>query len=274
MNRVVRYFLLACCLSSSVSLPVDGQEIEGAQTSSQDTVAYEERAIQAYKRADYAEAIRQYERLLEQKPTSTVYYNLGVLYHQAERPVDALVAYERALLIEPTLQPARHNLRLLYLAGRDGLSDGRGFEVVDDLVYSLSLSSWQCVAYGLFALTLILLMVFWYYRRLGHLTRNRILFYAAVGAFILWLVTLAIIAHQIYYQAQGRSRAIIKTKLELRDAPAGQGNPVLTLHEGAPVFIEKQGEGGYVRIKLADGRRGWVPAVGLLPVVPEVTEVE
>ena len=71
-------------------------------------------AIQAdstYNARDYEGAVRLYHKAINDNgPTATIYYNLGNAYYRLGKLGRAVVYYERALSLDPSLTDARTNL--------------------------------------------------------------------------------------------------------------------------------------------------------------------
>lgn len=251
-----------------VVLSLSFYSLLNAQTvSPEDSISPRDRARIAYDKRDYAEATRQLELTLQTKPSSADYYNLGVCLMKLERLPEAILAYERALYLEPTLHEARHNLRLAYATTKDGLSDGRNYPWIDDICYKFQLSELQLIGYILFAVFIVLALCFWFSRKGSSPTRSRWYFYSSIFVFVLWALVVALIAHQMHQHYEVETRAIMKNKQELKPSPTGGGNTITTLHEGTVVFMTGSPLGHFQEVRLSDGRRGWVPNTSYTPVV-------
>lgn len=229
---------------------------------------HQQLATLAYERGDYAEALRHYQHVYITYPNASVLYNMALCYTQMERLHEAILHYEQALLLEPTMTEARHNLRLLYATTKDGLGDGRALVVLDDLCYSWSGRSIAAFTLLFFILAATCALVF----RLSNTPmRRRIAFYSMLFMGALWLFTLAMLAHQWYYQQVAERRAIILDKQELRTAPDPRAESIITLHEGTAVLLEDNNDSAWQEVSLADGRTGWLPKGAYTSVVPEQT---
>lgn len=68
-------------------------------------------ADQEYKRGNYPQAIADYKSLLKKTPSAEVYYNLGNAYFRSDSIPQAILAYERAALINPGNSYIRFNLQ-------------------------------------------------------------------------------------------------------------------------------------------------------------------
>ena len=71
-------------------------------------------ADSAYVQERYEQAISLYDKLLETGASASVYYNLGNAYYRIGDMAHAILAYERAYLMEPGDADIRFNLQLLW----------------------------------------------------------------------------------------------------------------------------------------------------------------
>lgn len=242
-------------------LPASSPDVKGAER-------HKQLAELAFARKDYAEALRHYQHVFLTYPTAAVYYNMALCYANMEKTHEAILYYERALLEEPTMPEARHNLRLAYATTKDALSDGRALRVVDDFCYSFSANTLSWATVVVFALMLMSFLIFRLAPRSIH---RRIGFYVFLALSLLWLLLVAMLAHQHYYQAVAHKRAIINTTQELKPTPTGQGNTIAILHEGTAVILKGNPLGHWQEVSLGDGRTGWLPITTFTTVVPQAT---
>lgn len=242
-------------------LPASSPDPQGAER-------HKQLAELAFARKDYAEALRHYHHVFLTYPTAAVYYNMALCHSNMGQVHDAILAYERALLEEPTMPEARHNLRLMYATTKDGLSDGRALRSIDDFCYQLPASTLSWIVVGLWLFMLLSFLVF----RLGtSIMSRRWGFYAFLLFTAMWLLTLAMLAHQYYYQGIAQRRAIINTTQELKPTPTGQGNTIAILHEGTAIILKGEALGHWQEVSLGDGRTGWLPITTFTTVVPQKT---
>lgn len=224
---------------------------------------------QYIEQGDPAEAIRQLERQVATAPSATAYYHLGVAHTQLEQYPAAILAYERALLIEPTFKEARHNLQLLYTSHASGLGEGHSLPLLDSIAYALEQRTLQALALIFFGLLIVLLIVF----RLGStIGLRKVSFYTAVFVFFLWLGCNALLVHHWYYHRRSLERAIVMEGTVLSLEQGGEGvdseSKSLDLPAGAVLFIRDTLPERYV-VALDDGRIGSVSAKAIARVAPQ-----
>lgn len=74
---------------------------------------YEPAATLLARRGDLPGAVRLYEEAIRRQPTPAAHFNLAITLERLGRPVEARQHYERALVLDPGLEPARRRLEAL-----------------------------------------------------------------------------------------------------------------------------------------------------------------
>ena len=117
-----------------------------------------------YAEGDYAEAATQYEQILASSTGdltsdyAVIYYNLGNAYFKQGELAQSILAWERALRLQPSLKDAKHNLQFAQSRLVDNIEDTHSFflsnwlKVVRD---ALSERTWVMMSISLFLLTLV-----------------------------------------------------------------------------------------------------------------------
>ncbi|UCF66959.1 MAG: hypothetical protein JSV80_14405 [Acidobacteriota bacterium] len=220
-----------------------------------------------YEQGDFVGAIDAYRTLLEQEiEDAAVYYNLGCALARQARYGSAVLAYRRALWLEPAHDEARANLEWV----RARLADlpAASFSVRDllarlaaivplraGLVIAL-VAEWAGV--GLIAVSLM-----------TRLSASRARRARAVG---LGLVVVALAAGgapltQLYLRSTEPRAVVLSARAEAHSGPDAS-NPVLfTAHEGYEVTLRGHRD-GWARISAPGGLAGWIPEASVGPIRP------
>ncbi len=213
---------------------------------------------------DYAGAARQFEQKLATSPPSAEdYYNLALAREKTGDVAQAALNYERALLLDPGLRPARNALDALAtsksipLPPHTWIADVNAVTRPDVLLAVGSALFWA----GAFGLLLV-----------SRIRRNRGVARA--------VSILAIIAGSAFQTAGwltdgrlARARpAVVTSKdgAEVLTAPANNSTPVVSLPSGTPVGVISP-RGAWTYIDVNGGARGWVQTERLTPVIPGET---
>lgn len=115
-------------------------------------------ADSAYINEEYGRAIELYNQALsEYGPDAEVYYNLGNAYYRNDNLGRAVLAYERALRIDPAMGDARHNLAFVRTRLDDRPEDDSSFlsNVHMSILTCMSPNAWAITALAVFILLLV-----------------------------------------------------------------------------------------------------------------------
>ena len=215
-------------------------------------------ADSAYVRGDYQQAIAKYEALLKLGASAELYYNLGNAYYRTENIPEAVLNYERALLLSPGDRDIRFNLQIARSKTFDKIvPESEMFFVTwyRSLVSMMSVDAWARTALVSLALTIILLLVYLFSDRLW-LRKSG--FFGGVALLLLFVVA-NIFAWQQKQELLNRKGAIVfAPAITVKSTPAANGTDLFILHEGTKVVITDNSMKDWKEIRLADGKQGWV----------------
>ncbi len=216
-----------------------------------------------YHLGNYDTAAACYQKVLAANYTSAeLYYNLGNAYYRTGQMGMAILNYERALRLKPTMKDAQENLALAEVHTVDRIATLPQLFVVrwfDTLCTMVKPGTWRFIWLVLFALlgaTIILL-------RIGRtLSLRKTGFISAiVVAVLLVATTVVLITSTNRYNAR-TSAIIMESAISVKGSPEQQSVDKLILHEGTKVEIQDQLSNWY-KIRIADGTTGWCEAEAL-----------
>ena len=215
-------------------------------------------ADSSYVRGQYQQAIIQYEALLKQGASADLYYNLGNAYYRTENIPEAVLNYERALLLSPGDRDIRFNLQIARSKTFDKIvPESEMFFVTwyRSLVSMMSVDAWARTALVSLAITIILLLVYLFSERIW---LRKAGFFGGV-ALLLLFVGANIFAWQQKKDLLNRKGAIIfAPSVTVKSTPAANGTDLFILHEGTKVVITDGSMKEWKEIRLADGKEGWI----------------
>lgn len=247
MKHTLIHWAAICCLCL-LSLPALQAQVEAT-------------GVQYYDLEQWDKAIESFEHELNtQGARSDIFYNLGRTYHQVGNLPQAILAYERCLVLEPVHPDARRGLRLAAEGTKDKLYDDIGWlrSIGDRVAYALPRVLWQVLALLLFAGVIVCGIVF---ARSEMRKNRRTAFYTGLGLLVLCMLGNAMIAHQDYYRAQAlNSGILLKDVVSVYPNPVIGGLPAFVLHAGSKVQLDGEADQGAQHITLLDGRSGWIDA--------------
>ena len=227
-------------------LPLSGHAVTKAEADS------------AYIRGQYQQAIKDYEMLLKQGASADLYYNLGNAYYRSENITRAVLNYERALLLSPGDREIRFNLQIARAKTIDKIvpeSEMFFFTWYRSLVSLMSVDAWAWTALIALALLIVLLLVYLFSDRIW---LRKVGFF---GGFVL-LILFALSNLFAWQQKQDllfrKGAIVISPSVTVKSTPAKNGTDLFILHEGTKVSITDGTMKGWMGIRIADGKEGWI----------------
>ncbi len=218
------------------------------------------KANEAYAQEDYATAIQLYEQVAQEKGVSSdLHYNLGNAYYKSREYAEAILNYERALLLNPSHEDARFNLEMANAHIVDKIETIDRFFLsvwLDTFRDMLSSNSWAII--GIVAFLLFIAGAYLYI--FSHMVWVKKLGF--FGGIVILLISIAAncFAWGLNRKAQARNEAIVfAATVSAKSTPAESGTDLFVLHEGTKVSVLDR-VGNWMEVKLSDGNRGWLPA--------------
>jgi len=210
-----------------------------------------------YAEGNYAEAAEQYQQVLAESPSADLYYNLGNAYFKQGELAQSILAYERALRLEPSHKDAAHNLLFAQSRIIDNIDDTQSFFLSNWLKAirnALGLQTWIILSIALFLFALVGFFVFAFNNLLW---LRKIAFYSSLLALCISVISM-INASSLHQRDVSRSEAIITQGIvNVKSSPDRSGTDLFTLHEGTKVEInETLGEWCCVHV---GNYIGWMP---------------
>ena len=215
-------------------------------------------ADSAYVRGQYQQAIADYEALLKQGGSAELYYNIGNAYYRTENVTKAVLNYERALQLSPGDRDIRFNLQIARSKTIDKIvPESEMFFITwyHALVNLMSVDAWARVALISLALVIVLLLVYLFASRIW---LRKVGFFCGLVLLVLFVLS-NIFAWQQKQNLLFRKGAIImEPSVTVKSTPAKNGTDLFILHEGTKVSITDSSMRGWLEIRIADGKEGWV----------------
>ena len=220
-----------------------------------------------YAEGNYAEAAAQYEQIIASTSDemssdyAVVYYNLGNAYFKQGELAQSILAYERALRLQPSLKDAKHNLQFAQSRIVDNIEDTHSFFLSTWLkAVCISLSERTCVMLSI-SLFLFTLVGFFFFAFSHTIWLRKTAFYTSLLALLISIVAFANAA-SLHQRDTARAEAIITQGIvNAKASPDRSGTELFTIHEGTKVKItETIGEWCCIEV---GNNIGWMPLAHL-----------
>ena len=196
--------------------------------------------------------------MLKQGASADLYYNLGNAYYRTENIPQAILNYERALLLSPGDRDIRFNLQIARSKTFDKIvPESEMFFVTwyRSLVSMMSVDGWARTALIALGLMIILLLVYLFSDKLW---LRKVGFFGGVALLLVFLAG-NLFAWQQKQDLLNRKGAIIfAPAVTVKSTPAVNGTDLFILHEGTKVTITDGSMKDWKEIRIADGKEGWI----------------
>ena len=217
------------------------------------------RANLLYKENKYAEAIAEYERILNAGfENGSLYYNLANSYFREGELGEAVVDYERAKLFIPNDSDLKVNhdyaKSLLRLDSQDVARKGV-FRYIDKAFEGITLNYLTIILALLHTMIFILLIL-----RLSSRGARRFLKPLIVSLSLIFILGCISLKRKIAYIQ--RCAVVVSKEIESKFEPLESATTYFTLGEGSKVEVIES-SGVWRKIRRFDGKAGWVMSEGI-----------
>lgn len=221
------------------------------------------RASALYASGRHAEAVELYHELVERGyGTAEVHANLGNAQFKNGRLAESILAYRRALRMVPGDEDLVHNLHVAEARLRDRVEPMPLLFVVEwwnarKTGTTTSTLFWWTVL----PLWLLAAAVFVFFGYASIVLRRIALAFGAV-MLVLWLSSIALYLDRVDDDRARRAAVVMAAEVQVRSTADASGVDAFVVHEGLTVDVLEE-KGTMSRIRLADGKDGWVPSKSL-----------
>ena len=212
---------------------------------------------QAYIDGNYALAVENYQAIEARGYSSArLFYNLGNAYYKQGNIGRAILYYNRALVVSPSMEDAKHNLEIAEAFAKDKIAVVPEFFLnrwMRTLRSAFSCNVWGGLSMAMLAIAIAFGLIF----LLGSQIKVRKSgFYGAVVALLLFVVV-TIFAVSARRDILDRSAAIVMSSaISVKSSPDRAATDIFVIHEGTKVTISSEVD-GWCEVTIADGKKGW-----------------
>ena len=217
------FLILFSCLSSVTSF-----------------AGYVEDADKAYNKKDYTEALALYTKALDEDGMSSeLYYNIGNTQYRLNNLGQAIIAYERALKLDPSNSLARRNIEFVKTKITDRPEDDSSFlaNLHSRIVSQMSPDAWAWTAFAFFVAFMSLIAVYIF---TSNITVRKIGFFGGIVTLAIFVYTLVIAWTTARDINTHDTAVVIVPTTNLCSSPAtpkDKTDKVVPIHEGTKLSI-------------------------------------
>lgn len=228
-----------------------------------------QQADSAYNKEDYRMAIRLYLQAIGSDGVSPeVYYNLGNAYFRINELGRAVLYYQRALNLDPSMSDARSNLEFVKTRIIDKPEDDSSFlsNLHRRILSAFSPNAWAWIAFAMFVLMIGCVAIYIFS---GNVALRKTGFFGGIGVLVLTVYAISISYQAATAHSSADMAVVIVPTANLRSMPgtSTDNNKVIPIHEGTVLEITDSltmpGETAspkWYDVKINNSTRAWVNA--------------
>lgn len=212
-----------------------------------------------YQNQRFAEAVDAYESILNNGYESEeLYYNLGNAYFRLDDIGKAVLNYERALKLSPGFEDAEYNLKLANARTIDKIKEVPQLFFVNwwnMLLALFSVNGWMVVVILVYLLLLAAIALY-FLTKSGRV--QNLAFMGGTAALVVFLAVGILLLSKVSYESTTTEAVLLDEIAAVKISPNEESSDAFVIHEGVKFEIEETLT-GWAKIKLADGKVGWLP---------------
>jgi len=220
--------------------------------------------VQAYSDERYSDAAALWQQVLDSGvESSDIWFNIGNALFKQDELAGSILAWERALKLDPSNSSARYNLDFANSRVQDKIESVPEFFFVSWLrscCWLLPSGAWAvlCLVFLAFFLAC---GVFFFLS--GTRAGRKAGFFVGIAMLLLCILSAAFAFWQKADYADDSAAIVVSAVSAAKSSPGGSSTvDLFVLHEGTKVTI-LDSVGDWLDVELADGRQGWIPAKDL-----------
>ncbi|KAB1068087.1 SH3 domain-containing protein [Tamlana haliotis] len=217
-----------------------------------------EKANRFYNDGKYAEAIDNYQAILESGVHSAdLYFNLANANYKLNNIAPSIYYYEKALLLNPNDSDVKNNLAYaenMTVDAIDKVPEAGLSKFINNLTNKMTFDGWAITAVCLMFVFVILFLV---YHFSYATTQKRLTFVGSLTVLAMICVTLTLAFHKYNLGKKDNPAIVFVQESKVKSTPNAKSEEAFRLHEGTKVQVIESYD-DWQKIKLTDGKTGWV----------------
>ncbi len=213
----------------------------------------------AYNEGNFQDAITIYESVLNKGiHSSELYFNLANAYYKLNRVAPSIYYYEKAQQLSPHDKDIKNNLSFAKNMTIDAIESVPeiGFsKLFKSVINSFSSDMWAILAVASVLLFVILFLSYYFSYNTN---KKRFLFLSSIASLCVMVLTLAFAFQKQAYNQNDNPAIVFAQESDIKAEPNLRSETAFELHEGTKVQIIESYKKTWTKIRLSDGKTGWI----------------
>ena len=219
-----------------------------------------------YNEGKYAEAIDKYKVILDSgQHSAELYYNMGNAHYKLNNVAESVYYFEKALQLAPGDKEIQNNLAYAQNMTIDAIDvqPEVGFsKLFKNIINYLDYEVWAKLSIIFMALFVALFL--WYYFS-SNTGKKRVAFISFIVSLFCFAMTFSLAFQKLEMDKKNNPAIVFAHESSVKNDPNPNGQELFQLHEGTKVQILESFE-NWDKIKLSDGKIGWIRASDIKPL--------
>jgi len=212
-----------------------------------------------YNEGKFQDAINTYESILDtENHSSELYFNLANAYYKLNRIAPSVYYYEKALQLSPNDKDIKNNMSFAKNMTIDAIEliPEMGFsKITKNIINRFSFDVWAILSVVFVVLFVVLFLTYYFSYSTN---RKRLTFLSSILSLFLVLITLMFAFQKYEYEQNDNPAIVFALESEIKSEPNLRSEIAFKLHEGTKVQVLEIYNENWTKIKLADGKTGWI----------------
>jgi len=211
-----------------------------------------------YNKGEYEEAIKYYEKILDNgKHSAELYFNLANAHYKLNHIAPSIYNYEKALRLAPNDTDIKNNMAFaknMTIDAIDAIPELGLSRFVKSMTNILSFDGWAYVAVS--AIVIFVLLYLLYYFN-SSTRKKRLAFVSSVLCLMISMLALTLAFHKYNLDQNDKPAIVFAKESQVKNEPNLRSEEIFKLHEGTKVQVLET-VNDWKRIRLSDGKTGWI----------------
>ncbi len=212
-----------------------------------------------YNEGKFQDAINVYESILDtENHSAELYFNIANAYYKMNRIAPSVYYYEKALQLSPNDKDIKNNMSFAQNMTIDAIEviPEMGFsKITKNIINKFSFDNWAILSI-IFVMLFVVLFLAYYFSYSTN--RKRFAFISSNLSLGLVLITLMFAFQKYEYDQNDNPAIVFAQETEIKSEPNLRSEIAFKLHEGTKVQVLEIYNENWTKIKLADGKTGWI----------------